>query len=104
MGDCWVVFQWAEVSNDIAGRMAGVDKVAGDSLMLSRNKGKTTRRSKHAAHFDALRDSIEGDPTPSQIAELAAIIRDENHEDLIGEENRPCYPTRFKLNLGERCE
>jgi hypothetical protein len=69
--------------------------------MLSRNKGKETRRSKYAAQFDALRDSIEGDPSQEQIAELAAIIRDENHEDLLGEENRPCYPKRFKLNLGE---
>jgi hypothetical protein len=48
-----------------------------------------------------LRDSIEGDPSPDEIAELAAIIRNENHEDLLGEENRPCYPTRHKLNLGE---
>ena len=72
--------------------------------MLSRNKGKTTRRSKYAAQFDALRDSIEGDPSPDEIAELAAIIRDENHEDLLGEENRPCYPKTFKLNLGMDCE
>lgn len=59
------------------------------------------KHSKYRAQFDALRDSIEGDPSPDEIAELAAIIRDENHEDLMGEENRVCYPTRFKLNLLE---
>ena len=67
--------------------------------MQSRQKNKLARISKFAAQFDALRDSIEGDPNPSQIAELAAIIRDENHEHLIGEENRACFPKRFKLNL-----
>ena len=72
--------------------------------MQSRQKNKAGRRSKYAAQFDALRDSIEGDPSQEQIAELAAIIRDENYEDLMGEENRPCYPKTFKLNLGERCE
>ena len=69
--------------------------------MTSRPKQKLERRSKYAAQFDALRDSIEGDPSPDEIKELAAIIRDENHEDFIGEENRACYPTRFKLNLSE---
>jgi len=97
------VLQWSEISNDITGRVASVDEVAGDSLMQSRQKNKAGRRSKYAAQFDALRDSIEGDPSPDQIAELEAIIRDENHEDLLGEENRPCYPTRHKLNLGD-CE
>ena len=72
--------------------------------MLSQNKGKTNRRSKYAAQFDALRDSIEGDPNLSQIKELREIIRDENHEDLLGEENRPCYPKTFKLNLGMESE
>ncbi len=67
--------------------------------MQSRQKNKAGRRSKYAAQFDALRDSIEGDPNLSQIKELSEIIRDENHEDLLGEENRPCYPTRHKLNL-----
>tara|TARA_R110000868_G_scaffold296861_4_gene557230 strand:- start:103 stop:315 length:213 start_codon:yes stop_codon:yes gene_type:complete len=38
------------------------------------------RPSKYAAQFDAMRDSIEGDPTPEEIAELAAIIQDENCE------------------------
>lgn len=68
--------------------------------MQSRPKQKLIRRSRYAAQFDALRDSIEGDPSPDEITELAAIIRDENHERLIGEENRPCYPKTFKLNLG----
>lgn len=72
--------------------------------MQSRPKQKLERRSKYAAQFDALRDSIEGDPSPDEIAELAAIIRDENHEDLIGEENRPCYPKTFKLNIGKESE
>jgi hypothetical protein len=97
------LLQWSEISNDIAGRVVGVDEVAGDTVMQSRPKQKLNRRSKYAAQFDALRDSIEGDPSQEQIAELAAIIRGENHEDLLGEENRPCYPTRFKLNLGD-CE
>ena len=71
--------------------------------MQSRQKNKAGRRSKYAAQFDAIRDSIEGDPSQEQIAELAAIIRDENHEELLGEEHRPCYPTRHKLILRD-CE
>ena len=38
------------------------------------------RPGKYAAQFDALRDSIEGDPTPDEILELASIIQDENCE------------------------
>ena len=59
--------------------------------------------SKFAAQFDALRDSIEGDPSTSQIKELGAIIHDENCErdGLRREEQRVCFPRTFKLNLSE---
>ena len=72
--------------------------------MISRNKGKKARRSKYAAQFDALRDSIEGDPNPEQIAELAAIIQDENCErdGLKRDELRAGAVKVFKLNLGGR--
>jgi hypothetical protein len=51
-----------------------------------------------------LRDSIEGDPTQEQIAELAAIIKDENCErdEILSEEQKFRQPRTFKLNLGER--
>ena len=72
--------------------------------MQSRPKQKLERRSKYAAQFDALRDSIEGDPTPSEIAELAAIIKDENCErdEILSEEQRFRQPKTFSLNFGER--
>ena len=72
--------------------------------MQSRPKQKLERRSKYAAQFDALRDSIEGDPSPSQIAELAAIIKDENCErdEILSGEQRFRCPKTFKLNVGER--
>jgi hypothetical protein len=72
--------------------------------MQSRPKQKLERRSKYAAQFDALRDSIEGDPTQEQIAELAAIIKDENCErdEILSEEQKFRQPRTFKLNLGER--
>ena len=72
--------------------------------MQSRPKQKLERRSKYAAQFDALRDSIEGDPTQDEIAELAAIIKDENCErdEILSEEQKVRQPKTFKLNLGER--
>ena len=72
--------------------------------MQSRPKQKLERRSKYAAQFDALRDSIEGDPSQSEIEELAAIIRDENCErdEILSEEQKFRQPRTFKLNLGER--
>ena len=72
--------------------------------MQSRPKQKLERRSKYAAQFDALRDSIEGDPTQEQIAELAAIIKDENCErdEILSEEQKFRQPKTFRLNLGER--
>ena len=59
--------------------------------------------SKYRAQFDALRDSIEGDPNTSQIKELGAIIQDENCErdGLRREEQRVCFPKTFRLNLGD---
>ena len=62
--------------------------------------------SKYMAQFDALRDSIEGDPDTSQIKELGSIIQDENCErdGKRGEEQKFRSPKKFKLNLGERCE
>lgn len=90
------MLQWSEVSDDITGRMAGMGEVAGDTLMKT--------RSKYAAQFDALRDSIEGDPTQDEIAELAAIIKDENCErdEILTCEQRFRCPKTFKLNFGER--
>jgi hypothetical protein len=41
--------------------------------------------------FRDLRDSIEGDPTPSQIRELGRLIQKEN--ELIGKDNEPDLPT-----------
>ena len=72
--------------------------------MQSRPKQKQIRRSKYAAQFDALRDSIEGDPSPSEIAELAAIIKDENCErdEILSGEQRFRSPKTFSLNFGER--
>lgn len=66
--------------------------------MLSRSK----KSSKYAAQFDALRDSIEGDPTPDEIIELAAIIQDENCErdGIKRVELRAGAVKVFKLNLG----
>ena len=98
------MFQWSEIRDNITGRVVGVDEVAGDTLMQSRPKQKLERRSKYAAQFDALRDSIEGDPSPSEIAELAAIIKDENCErdEILSEEQKFRQPRTFKLNLGER--
>ena len=74
--------------------------------MQSRPKQKLERRSKYAAQFDALRDSIEGDPTQEQIAELAAIIKDENCErdEILSEEQKFRLPKTFRLNLGDRSE
>ena len=74
--------------------------------MLSRNKGKTNRRSKYAAQFDALRDSIEGDPSQEQIAELEAIIRDENMErnEERCEWKPGGFPRVYTINFGECCE
>jgi hypothetical protein len=70
--------------------------------MQSRGKNKIVRRSRYAAQFDALRDSIEGDPTPDEIAELAAIIKDENGErdELKREEQRACCHKIYRL----RCD
>jgi hypothetical protein len=64
------------------------------------------RPSKYAAQFDALRDSIEGDPTQDEIAELAAIIKDENCErdEILSEEQKFRQPKTFRLNLGDRSE
>jgi hypothetical protein len=78
----------------------------GCGVMQSRPKQKLERRSKYAAQFDALRDSIEGDPTQEEIAELAAIIKDENCErdEILSEEQKFRQPRTFKLNLGDRCE
>ena len=74
--------------------------------MQSRPKQKLERRSKYAAQFDALRDSIEGDPDTSQIKELGAIIRDENRErdEILSEEQKFRQPKTFKLNLGGSSE
>ena len=73
--------------------------------MQSRQKNKLGRRSRYAAQFDALRDSIEGDPTPAEIAELAAIIKDENSErdEILSEQRRACLHKIYRLS-GECCD
>lgn len=39
-----------------------------------------SREKYYRDEFNALRDSIKGDPTPSQIAELSLLIKEENME------------------------